>query len=324
MTMLSKVAEFQLANRTVILPPEAGGLKISDGHSAGLFDGSGFVPDYRDLYDVADEWQDDKGLLRKRVWKGDDEAQNMMLVREIKFETLEDENAESEKVWRWFVRKPEVASERSRKACLLQPHLNEVKDFASKIVRGLRLPDDIANAVVLAASFHDLGKHREPWQHSLGNDGYPNEVYAKSGLLPSGKKLRPRGFLKDYRHEFGSVLDLLHGRNGSQPPADFAALSEDMKELVLHLVAAHHGRARPHFPVDPTRDPPLNEAFDPTRNDRDAVALAIETPRRFARLQRKYGRWGLAYLESLVRAADYAASANPSVTVDAPAKTEDQ
>jgi hypothetical protein len=35
-------------------------------------------------------------------------------------------------------------------------------------------------------------------------------------------------------------------------------------------------------------------------------------PRRFARLQRKYGRWGLAYLESLPRAADWAASANPS------------
>jgi len=40
--------------------------------------------------------------------------------------------------------------------------------------------------------------------------------------------------------------------------------------------------------------------------------LAAEVPQRFPRLQRKYGRWGLAYLESLLRAADYAASANPS------------
>ena len=30
--------------------------------------------------------------------------------------------------------------------------------------------------------------------------------------------------------------------------------------------------------------------------------MSLETPRRFAQLQRKYGRWGLAYLESLLRA----------------------
>ncbi len=46
----------------------------------------------------------------------------------------------------------------------------------------------------------------------------------------------------------------------------------------------------------------------------DVALIASEVPRRFARLQRKYGRWGLAYLESLLRAADYAASAAPSKT----------
>jgi CRISPR-associated endonuclease/helicase Cas3 len=77
-----------------------------------------------------------------------------------------------------------------------------------------------------------------------------------------------------------------------------------MQELVLHLIAAHHGRARPHFPPD--------EAFDPERPQQIADEMAAKVPQRFARLQRKYGRWGLAYLESLLRAADWAASANPS------------
>src|SRR6185437_12222158 len=57
-TKLSDVTEFPLANRTVILPPEAGGLNIIDGVSTGLFDGSDYVPEYRNLYDVDDVWED--------------------------------------------------------------------------------------------------------------------------------------------------------------------------------------------------------------------------------------------------------------------------
>ena len=76
-----------------------------------------------------------------------------------------------------------------------------------------------------------------------------------------------------------------------------------MQDLILHLIAVHHGYGRPHFPP---------KAFDPERPDAVAAKVAAEVPQRFARLQRKYGRWGLAYLESLLRAADYAASAKPS------------
>ena len=123
----------------------------------------------------------------------------------------------------------------------------------------------------------------------------PNQ--ARKGRPP----LRPRDFLRnDYRHEFGSVLDLCDENHPHH--AEFIEMSPEMQDLVLHLIAAHHGRARPHFPPEEAEDDEHTQA---------AVKLAIETPQRFARLQRKYGRWGLAYLESLVRAADYIASANP-------------
>ncbi len=69
---------------------------------------------------------------------------------------------------------------------------------------------------------------------------------------------------------------------------------------MLHLIAAHHGRARPHFPAEETIDSESVYAVAP--------AVARTMPRRFAQLQRRYGRWGLAYLESLVRAADILAS----------------
>jgi len=76
----------------------------------------------------------------------------------------------------------------------------------------------------------------------------------------------------------------------------------------LHVIAVHHGRGRPHFSAD--------EAFDPEHPDMEALEIAQEVPRRYARLQRKYGRWGLAWLESLLRAADAEASANPSEVLD--------
>ena len=112
--------------------------------------------------------------------------------------------------------------------------------------------------------------------------------------------------LSNYRHEFGSLIDLAG-------LGEFGEATREVQDLVLHLVAAHHGRARPHFPTD--------EAFDPDADDGSVAEIAKETPRRFARLQRKYGRWGLAYLESLVRAADWLASRGiePVTMTDAPA-----
>jgi len=304
-TLLSKVADLPLASRTVILPPEAGGLSITEGRSTGLFDGSDYLPEYRNFYDLADLWEDNEGLLRKRVWQGEDDPPGMTLERElrIKIATPEDEDEETTKIWRWFVRTPEVANERSRIAYPLKEHLDEVKWWAAQIVGRLMAADnEIAQAVILAAWCHDLGKRRARWQRGLGNDDYPNEVYAKSGSRDGRPPLRPRDFLRnDYRHEFGSVLDLCDEKHRLH--AELSQMSPEMQDLVLHLIVAHHGRARPHFPPEEAEDDAHSQA---------AAKLAVETPQRFARLQRRYGRWGLAYLESLVRAADYIASAKPN------------
>jgi CRISPR-associated endonuclease/helicase Cas3 len=169
---------------------------------------------------------------------------------------------------------------------LLDDHLKSAEGFAASLAEKLALPAMEATAVRLAAKWHDLGKNRTLWQNSIGNRD-TNIVLAKSGGFMRSVDL------SSYRHEYGSLLDVLRLQ-------EFAAQPDDVKELVLHLVAAHHGRGRPHFPQ--------SEAFDPNRPQREADALKREVPRRFARLQRNYGRWGLAWLESLVRAADVLAS----------------
>jgi CRISPR-associated endonuclease/helicase Cas3 len=284
-----------ISNRTVLLSPGVGGLK--DGMLDGETDSGN---------DVADEWKDDGGPLRKRVWEIEGAPeQKMALQRKIVFENLddEDEDAAPAKVWWWFVRRPESPSEHSRDACELKSHLGQVHDCARKMVQTLALPKEVADAAALAAKFHDLGKNRDRWQRSIGNDCYPDKVYAKSGRLPDGKMMRPRDFFKDYRHEFGSLLEL-------EQVAEFGRLTAEVKELVRHFIAAHHGRARPHFG--------LEEGFDPEAPQDRWSHVTREVPRRYARLQRKYGRWGLAYLESLVRAADWAASASASEAAENP------
>jgi CRISPR-associated endonuclease/helicase Cas3 len=131
---------------------------------------------------------------------------------------------------------------------------------------------------------HDLGKRRRVWQRSIKR--YQEPWLAKGPMQPSD--------LGRYRHELGSLHD-----------GDFDGLSEEAKELALHVVAAHHGRARPHFPVI--------ESFDPELRDDLVAALVREVPLRFDRLQRRYGRWGLAWLESILRAADVLGSEDEEV-----------
>jgi CRISPR-associated endonuclease/helicase Cas3 len=264
---------------TVLLPPFAGGLNAS-----GMLDGSAPAPESGSL-DVADTAE------RVRVWSDDEDydtkTDGMHRVLSIAFPT-EDEDAE-ERTWEWF-KVPNEGEPSASKPVAWHVHVGDVEREARRILDRLHLPDDLRTAVAIAAKFHDHGKRRQQFQRGvLGNTKYPERLLAKSGK-------RGGRVSETYRHEFGSLLDVAN------------ELAGEHRDLILHLIAAHHGRARPHFPRE--------EAFDPERSQADAERMAAEVPRRFARLQRKYGRWGLAYLESLLRAADWAASANPSEYVE--------
>ena len=279
--------------RTLLLDPVVGGL------NEGVLAGGSLVP----VQDVADS------SVRLRIWDGAENPEmleKMQLIREIRVNddldgdagnidtTGEDPESSSKQVWRWYELPAQADTENSRYASgeiLLKDHTGRVEAFARTFAEKLSLPPEMTEAVGIAGRFHDYGKDRRVWQQSIGNfdDG---KVLAKS----DGRR-STRGSRTNYRHEFGSLLDL------SKSP-EFKQISDAaMRDVILHLIAAHHGRGRPHFsPV---------ETDDLQHSRADADALAAETPRRFARLQRRFGRWGLAFLESLLRAADYAASANP-------------
>jgi CRISPR-associated endonuclease/helicase Cas3 len=293
-----KKPQINLAERTVVLPPAAGGLR------QGFLDGSA-EPSAELRHDVADEWEDDQGRLRvRRYVRAGEEApappDGMRRVCTVDVRELTDAEAEEPAeggvgpvVRRvYFVRAraaDDDGSKNARGRVPLDTHHRDIVKVAELLADRL-LPEALRPVLIVSARFHDLGKRREVWQRSIGNTELTRPL-AKSG---KGGSLHG---LNNYRHEFGSLLDI-------EAEEEFKKLSPDQQELVLHLIATHHGRGRPHFPGE--------EAFDLERAASAAARVAREVPRRYARLQRKYGRWGLAWFESLLRAADSAASANPN------------
>jgi len=288
----------RINNRTVLLPPKVGGLR--DGMLHG---------DSETANDAADQWFEDaekKVQRRVRVWDDDpdlkEKTKDMRRARppiDTRPDTDEDdEDTSGKRFWHWYESRMGGDSDSSkfaRKPVLLQIHTDDVVRNAERLLESLPLTEELKRAIVLAAKLHDFGKRRPLFQRILGNSDL-NIILAKSGR-------RSSRIPEQYRHEFGSLLDAV-----DQDKFKAFDGKPELQDLVLHLIAAHHGRGRPHFPAD--------EAFDPERAEVEWHRIAAEVPRRFARLQRKYGRWGLAYLESLLRAADWAASANPSACVD--------
>jgi len=272
-----------IAGRTVLLPPVVGGLS-----RGGMLDGASDHAD--DVAEIKAPATERRVRLRSDDEEYDDKTAGMRLVQSIDPNDDDVDDDEVRPTWDWYKHKALEDSRTARKPVRWDIHVGDVVRHIDRILAGLALPAEIAQAVRVAAKLHDHGKRRSQFQLTLGNRSYPRLVLAKSGR--NGAR-----FPETYRHEFGSLGDAMDD-------TEFRQLSSEMQDVVLHLIAAGHGRARPHFPSD--------EAFDLECPQRDAEAMAAEVPRRFARLQRKYGRWGLAYLESLLRAADWAASAEPS------------
>lgn len=171
----------------------------------------------------------------------------------------------------------------ARQTEYLTPHNRHVGEASGQIGGALGLPPWIAEALREAGGRHDDGKGSRLWQRAAGNRG--NEPVAKSPRA----QFRP-GVLGGYRHEFGSLGRAERDLPVGEEPHDL------YRDLVLHLIAAHHGHARPGFPE--------RRQWGPDLPDEQGEYLAREAERRYARLQAHFGPWGLAWLEALLKCAD--------------------
>ena len=185
----------------------------------------------------------------------------------------------------------------------LDNHMNGlgklVHAFAGKLGLSQALQDDLK----LAGQLHDLGKVDPRFQRQLFGDD-PVLQYSSGELLakshPSAKKVwrYPKGM----RHEMASIALI---------ESNTAILSQaNDPDLVLHLIATHHGYARPIPIIVEEKDPQkLSYTFDgyemSTMSNLEDTPIAIEAAERFWRLSKKYGHHGLAWLEAIFRLSDH-------------------
>jgi CRISPR-associated endonuclease/helicase Cas3 len=212
----------------------------------------------------------------------------------------------------------------------LDRHSDEVRDQAEALLAVIRpeLPAGAARAVVRAGHAHDAGKCHPIWQEALCRLAPPSEYdelwarrpWAKSAV--DGRLRYPEGVM--FRHELFSML-LLDG------PLRPLLADIDDPDLVRYLVLAHHGKLRLQVRgpdgVDERTDGKtllglthadsvsvpalLGQPAGELTIDLDQFRLGADRSwtRTALGLRDRYGPFVLAYLETLVRIADWRASA---------------
>jgi CRISPR-associated endonuclease/helicase Cas3 len=194
----------------------------------------------------------------------------------------------------------------------LRKHLAGVEAFARDFATRVQLPLDRVSDLALAGAWHDAGKADPRFQVMLhGGSRFladvAEEPLAKSST-PANDRVarqaawRASGYPRGARHELASVALMLTSKRIRESAKDL--------DLVLHLVASHHGWCRPLAPV--VEDPsPVDVPFE-KEGEQLRVSSVTHLERldsgvseRFWTLVRRYGWFGLAWMEAILRLADH-------------------
>lgn len=226
----------------------------------------------------------------------------------------------------------------------LTDHLLEARRQAAALAEVLPMAR-AEDEVIEAALWHDVGKAHPAFQTAIldhaGDAADPSRLWAKS---PNPRGRLSYGFVVDgerqerhhFRHELASMLAWLQAGGGARSTSDsLDPNAEDLdSDLIAYLIAAHHGKVRlalralpnenrphddrfyargvwagdelPPFSVNGFRVPPLTLRLDVMQIGEGEMGPSWSA--RTANLLARWGPFRLAWLETMVRLADWRAS----------------
>ncbi len=218
------------------------------------------------------------------------------------------------------------------RAVSLAEHCCDVEMFAREFATRCGLGEWLTEHLALAAWLHDIGKADRRFQVMLRSGSeieyFKNETpWAKSAMAPGARAARklarersgyPSG---GYFHAIQSVA-MLDGKEAvlAERLKNCNTIKEPDLDLVLHLIASHHGECRPFAPVVIDNAPikitlaghssTVFGNIDFLEIPSNPMLHRLDSPLadRFWALVAKYGWQELCWLEAILRLADHRAS----------------
>jgi len=217
------------------------------------------------------------------------------------------------------------------RAVSLAEHSADVETLAREYATRCGLGTGLAEHIAIAAWLHDIGKADRRFQLMLRGGSeiefFKDETpWAKSAISPGAREAhrlaqQKSGYPRGARHEVQSLAMLQGQLETVKLSLNKAGATNDPDlDLVLHLIASHHGYCRPFAPAvidECPVDVTLTEHTSKTFGEIDCASTTscnglhrFDSPLadRFWALIAKYGWQELCWLEAILRLADHRAS----------------